>query len=253
MAAHAVAASGLEPVIFSRKVRSPLYGAQYLHAPIPDATERDAHVGVDYLLRGHVEDYRRKVYGNQWDGSVSPEDLSDPHRAWDIRATYAALWLWYSDQIMDVEVDPASLNFLIDQHKPDIIINSIPLAALCHQGHTFRAQEVIAAGDAPELNINIGARFKCPPNSVICNGEDSPSWYRISNIFGHTTVEWPGGINVPVPTASKVTKPTGHNCDCWPNLFNVGRYGTWTKGVLSHTAYNRTIERIESATAEATA
>lgn len=252
MAAHAVVESGEEPHIYSRKIKSPLYGAQYLHAPIPGITDRDAHVGVDYLLRGSVEDYRSKVYGKQWDGNVSPEDLSDPHQAWDIRETYDRLWELYSGLIHDSEVQPRSIRALLDGN-PDLLINSIPLAALCHQGHTFQAQEIIAAGDAPKLGINVGRMFQCPPNTVICNGEDSPSWYRISNIFDHTTVEWPGGMRVPVSTAATLPKPTKHNCDCWPEVFNVGRFGSWTKGVLSHSAYFKTLERIENgASAEAT-
>lgn len=244
MAAHAVAQLEHDVMVFSRKRKSPLFGAQYLHAPIPGITDRDDRITVEYMLRGSVEDYRRKVYGRMWDGTVSPEDLSDDHAAWDIRSTYDRLWELYSEAIIDVDIDPAGVKFLQDQHKPDLVINTIPLAQLCHEGHTFRAQQVTAAGDAPDIGIDVGAIYRCPPNTVICNGEESPSWYRISRIFGHTTVEWPMGINVPIPTASEVQKPTSHNCDCWPNILKVGRYGSWTKGVLSHSAYTTTQRRL---------
>lgn len=242
MAAHAVAVSGNEPVIYSRKRKSPLYGAQYLHKPIPDVTDRDAHVSVEYMLQGSVDAYRRKVYGDRWDGTVSPEDLAETHEAWDIRSTYDRLWSQYSGAIEDVIIDPAGVNFLREQGL--LIVNTVPLDQLCHQGHSFRAQRVTAAGDAPDIGIDVGKRYKCPPDTVLCNGNPEPSWYRISRIFDHTTVEWPEGVNVPIPTASTVVKPTGHNCDCWPDLLKVGRYGAWEKGVLSHSAYDQTMKRM---------
>lgn len=246
MAAHAVDESGNTPIIYSRKQKSPLYGAQYLHKPIPGITPRDEHVTIDYMMRGDVNAYRRKVYGQMWDGTVSPEDLEEQHEAWDIRATYDLLWDAYRDEIEDVDIDPAGVHFISSRSDIGLTINTIPLSAICHQGHTFRATEVIAAGDAPDLGINVGSIYHCPPDTVICNGEESPSWYRISRIFDHTTVEWPQFIKPPIPTASKVLKPLGHNCDCWPNLACVGRYGAWEKGVLSHTAYEQTIERMRN-------
>lgn len=249
MAAHAAVNCGEEVRVFSRKQKSPLYGSQYLHAPIPGVTDRDANVTVEYQMRGSVDDYRRKVYGKMWDGTVSPEDLTEMHKAWDIRETYDRLWDLYSELIEDTDIDPAGVKFLQGGMSGDLIVNTIPLSQLCHQGHSFRAQEVIAAGDAPGLGIDVGRIYRCTPDTVICNGNDHPSWYRISNIFGHTTVEWPASVPVPITTASKVQKPTGHNCDCWPDLLKVGRYGSWTKGVLSHSAYFNTMERIKDGAA----
>jgi hypothetical protein len=89
--------------------------------------------------------------------------------------------------------------------------------------------------------MGIRLPYKCPTNMVVCNGEDNPAWYRMSNVFGHTTVEWPGSLaQVPVASAARVKKPTSHNCNCWAEtspMIHVGRYGAWEKGVLSHTAY----------------
>lgn len=226
----------LEVMAFSRMNKSALHGAQYLHEPIPFATPIHGR-RIDYQLRGDPYSYRMKVYGRLWDGRVSPEDLHDPHPGWDIRATYDTLWSLYQKYIIHADVHPAVVGQILDQRKPDIIINSIPRDQLCHQGHTFGCTEVIAAGDAPALGIRVP--FSCPDETVICNGEDNPSWYRMSRVFGHTTVEWPGAVGrVPVASAAKVRKPTYHNCDCWPELKHVGRYGRWEKGVLSHTAYN---------------
>lgn len=244
MAAMAIKLNGDTPVIFSKKRKSHLFGAQYLHAPIPGVTDREDHVTVEYMLRGHVDDYRRKVYGNNWDGTVSPEDLSDDHEAWDIRETYDRLWTMFESSILDFAIDPIAVAALDKDREHQLIVNTIPLNELCRQGHQFRGTEIVAAGDAPELGVNVGQYYHCPPDTVICNGEDSPTWYRISNIFGHTTVEWPSDINPPLTSCARVTKPTSTNCDCWPHILNVGRYGSWTKGVLSHTAFVKTQERL---------
>ena len=255
MAAHAVAENGAEPLILSRKRKSPLYGAQYLHAPIPGVTDRDDHVTVEYMMRGSVGDYRRKVYGPRWDGTVSPEDLEETHEAWDIRTTYDRLWDLYHDCIEDVELDPAGVHFTSLRQDLDLIVSSVPLERICaNESHVFRAAKIVAAGDAPDIGIRVSSMYHCPPDTVICNGDDSPSWYRISNIFQHTTVEWPAGIRPPIQSASEVLKPTGHNCDCWPDVLKVGRYGSWQKGVLSHEAYNKVAERMrDGAAAQAAA
>lgn len=242
MAAHGVvmASEGadFDLGIFSHKRKSDLFGAQYLHEPIPGVTEGDPVV-IDYRVSGSAYEYKRKVYGDRWDGRVSPEDFTEAHRAWDIRGTYDNLWATYEDAIMDTDVNPTWMHSEFLGVDWDIIINTIPMESLCYQGHSFGFTEVWAAGDAPRLGVHVNRMFQCPPNTVQCNGNDNPSWYRISNIFDHTTVEWPAALGmVPVPTAARVRKPTSTDCDCWPTIVRAGRYGSWTKGVLSHEAYN---------------
>lgn len=242
IAAHAVAAAGDEPVIFSRKKKSHLNGAQYLHAPIP-GIETDGPEQITYEMIGSTFSYRLKVYGPLWDGAVSPEDLEENHDAWDIRQAYDLLWEQYKDAIVDSEVIPATIPSLANLGF-ETIVSSVPAPALCVHGHTFESTKVWAAGDAPELGIHIP--YSCPVNTVICNGDEQPSWYRLSNVFGYKTVEWPGNLRStpPVPTAQQVAKPTFNNCDCWPGVLRVGRYGTWRKGVLAHEAYWDVMEAI---------
>lgn len=242
--------------VFSRKRKSRLFGAQYLHKPIREVTPLES-VHVNYELRGTAEQYREKVYGMMWDGTVSPEDLAERHLAWDIRKTYDRLWELYEGMIIDTgHITFANLHE-IDQGGWDIIINTIPRDRLCYRGHVFGSTEVIAAGDAPELGIDVSATFRCEPDTVICNGEDYPSWYRMSNIFGHTTVEWPKNMRTapPVLSAQVVQKPTYTDCSCWPGWNHTGRYGSWEKGKLSHEAYDDayalTHEGLRRATAQA--
>jgi hypothetical protein len=240
MAVHgAVVASDVAQIpidikVVSHKQKSPLYGCQYLHQPIPGVPPV-ASAQVAYRLRGSADGYREKVYGKGFTGTVSPEDLVGEHKAWDIRATYDWLWKRYSNLIIDGDITPRSIWSL-----DGLIISSIPRPSICHQGHQFGSTEITAAGDAPDLGIYVSNQFQCDEDSVVCNGEESPSWYRMSRVFGHTTVEWPQTtIVIPVSTASRVTKPTETDCNCHPNITHVGRYGTWRKGVLSHTAYWR--------------
>jgi hypothetical protein len=250
MAAHAAATIckqwhvSVSIDILSHKQKSPLYGAQYLHRPIPGIECGDP-VNVEYRLRGTADEYKRKVYGRLWDGTVSPEDLAEDHAAWDIRRTYGMLWDKWQHFVRDTDIDPAGVKFLQESH--DIVISSVPRDAICHAGHKFRHTQITAAGDAPSLGIDLAqSGFRCMENTVLCNGEDSPSWYRMSRVFGHTTIEWPADVGrVPITTAAAVRKPTDHDCDCHPDVLHVGRYGEWKKGVLSHTAYFNTLDEVE--------
>ena len=238
--------------IFSANGKSSLYGAQYLHAPIPGFTPgwetKSGSRLVDYRLTGSAEEYRLKVYGPMWDGTVSPEDLSEPHQAWDIRETYECLWEEFYPNVIEVRMDPSGMRNLVKGLTPfgefDLVINTIPRPALCTEGHQFKAQTIWASGEAPDLGIELD-RFKCPEFTVLCNGEEHPSWYRLSNIFGHKTVEWPEHIRPPIQ-AAQVTKPLKTNCDCWPTVLHVGRYGKWQKGVLTHHAYQEVLEHVKA-------
>jgi hypothetical protein len=240
MAAMGAADAGADRVqIISNKRKSEMYGAQYLHEPIPGIPTGNP-VLVRYNLNGEADDYREKVYGRNWDGSVSPEDLAEDHNAWDIRLAYDRLWEYWKNYIQHrLDVTPAHVAALIVDHNVDLVINSIPRPIICSEGHSFGAQQIWAAGDAPARGIEIP--YQCPPNTVLCDGTDSRSWYRLSRIYDHTTVEWslhsmPN--QPPIGQPALVNKPTRHNCTCWPGVKHVGRYGRWEKGVLSHTAYH---------------
>lgn len=237
---------GVELSIFSMKRKSPLYGAQYLHAPIPGVPTEEPRT-IDYILRGSASEYRRKVYGGKWLGTVSPEDLQEVHQGWDIRATYDWLWNQYHWSINDCLLDPIEMQEILLAEDWGVVISSLPLDTICYGMHDFPFTSVIAAGDAPALGVDVGSTYRCVEDTVICNGEESPSWYRMSRIFDHTTVEWPQTVRqVPISSAAHVRKPLETDCKCWPSVIKVGRYGTWQKGVLSHEAYNTAYKAVES-------
>jgi hypothetical protein len=235
VAAHAAISLGFEVVIVSNRAEpSPLHGCQYLHHPIP-GYEHVPHVRVSYTLNGTPEQYRKKVYGHNWTGKVSPEDYEGEHDAWDIRETYRLMW---QDLIASSAV-PISVRRVmngivpfVQSLKPDMVISTIPAQALCLRkaehvftGHTIYANGTTSAGIADA-------------NSIQCDGTPEHTWYRIANVFGYLTTEWPGPI--PPPRwcdAVPVVKPLTTDCDCHPEVFRCGRYGTWSKARLVHEVY----------------
>lgn len=240
MAAHAITLqTGTRPFIYSKGARkSEMYGAQYLHKPIPGLKNGAGTEGtlITYETWGSVEDYKAKVYGETWSGSVSPEDLPGEHMAWDIRAAYNELWLMYSDAIFDVDIRKDRNKFMgWALANYDMVVSSVPKPLLCREGHTFSAQTVKAIGDAPERGVRSPVRAEM--NRVVCNGEPEPSWYRAANVFGYCTVEYPESVEPPYPGLATVDKPLMNNCNCYPDVIHVGRYGRWEKGVLSHHAF----------------
>jgi len=240
MAAHAAVLEGCDVRIVSNPRKSRLYGAQYLHAPIPGMTDKPP-VTVHYELWGHAEDYRRKVYGAGHRGSVSPEDLAETHQAWDIRQTYDALWSTYHGYVVPGDVGRLQLLDVVTANS-DVVISTVPAPVLCRSvpAHTFHSQTVYAIGDAPDQQCPVR---QAAPFSVICNGNREPSWYRNANVFGYTTCEWP--MRAPYADIATVTKPLETNCDCWPTIIRMGRYGRWQKGILSHTAFTMTSRMLQ--------
>ena len=248
-AAQAVYDMGGVVQIYSRGERSPLYGAQYLHAPIPGLSlPTVGKETISYILKGTVDGYRRKVYGDGAEIQVSPETLDASHDAWDIRSAYNVAWERFGGLIRPVEITPQALAGTIGGAEMfDLVVWSIPLMTLCIGQHGFLAKSIWAQGDAPELDRYCSVTVE--PWTVVCNGEDAPSWYRASNVFGHRTVEWAGRAKPPVEGIARVNKPIDNRCDCWMEIggapvLRVGRFGTWTKGELSHQAYFKTRDRL---------
>lgn len=247
-AAQAVYDTGNVARIFSYGKRSSLYGAQYLHAPVPGLDCGKPEI-ISYILKGTADDYRRKVYGDQNEGIlVSPQVLDGQHEAWDIRAAYDEAWDQFSGLIRHGLITPEFLKEGLGSFF-DLFVWSLPLQHFCRAGHQFQSKAIWAQGDAPDLGI--ACTVNVAPWTVICNGEESPRWYRASNVFGYRTAEWPDGVKPPVEGLAKVHKPISTNCNCWPEIggarvIRVGRYGTWTKRELSHMAYNRTRAALEA-------
>jgi hypothetical protein len=197
---------------------------------------------VHYELVGDPKGYRKKVYGAVEDIAVSPELLETHHTAWDIRRAYDLLWDQFKESIIDYFFSTGSWLRLKDQLKEDgwTIVSSLPAPVLCLKpgNHDFLSTPIWAMGDAPPLGRMAEVPVKLEDGTIRCSGRPEDPWYRISRVFGHSTVEWPENITAPPGGASLVRKPTYTNCDCNRNVIRVGRFGAWEKGLLSHSAFH---------------
>lgn len=237
-AAHALVQRGWRVVIYSNKRRSEMFGAQYLHRPIPGLTDATQGRHVQYqLLGGTAEEYRAKVYGRRSGIRVSPEELSADHTAWDIRAAYYTAWELYKDHILHTPHITSGWAWSLSQEIK--VISTLPAPTLCeNEEHSFDSQQVWAVGDAPERGVFCPVT-EAKPFQVLCNAGTDTGWYRNANVFGYRTAEWPGGRKPPIEGIAAVEKPLSTNCDCQPSIVRLGRYGEWRKGVLSHEAYEK--------------
>lgn len=240
MVAHAAEMLGWDFQVYSKKRKSHLFGSQYLHKPIPGMTECHAAI-VEYHLEGTPEEYRRKVYGDSWDGTVSPEDLEHDHYAWDIRQTYDKMWEVYEDQIYELHAE----NVRSDMHSfpgRDLVISTVPRKLWAQPGDQFLSSKVWAYGDAPELGQL--APFRPKDFTVICDGTKDVGWYRASNVFGYCTIEWPENNRPPLRGAQLVEKPLSHNSTAASDFIHLGRYGAWEKGVLTTDVFDKALETL---------
>jgi len=238
MAVHAAAISGHDVRVVSKNRKSYMRGAQYLHLPIPMVS--GAPFTIDYRLEGTVDGYRDKVYGDPR-VIVSPESLVGQHNAWDIREAYDNLWALYSSFIYDKDLGPENIKAVLEEHGPDVVINTVPRPVLCvDPAHLFGAEKVwVTETFRGEHDAE---------NTVICSGERDIPWYRTSRIHGWENTEYPSHTKPPLSAAKlhEVVKPLKTNCDCDFGMgpggwINAGRYGTWTKGVLAHSAFYDTL------------
>lgn len=235
-----------EVKILSVKRPSPIFGCQYLHAPIAGLDIGEPQM-VSYQLRGTTKQYRAKVYGS-FLPPVSPQQYAGDHLAWDIRRAYRHLWEMFADQVVDVQLMPADIVPMLSDFMPDACVSSIPAPVLCQRGteHAFTSVKCWAIGDAPELGQAVSEYFPTPPFTVYCDGTNERSWYRACNVFDYSTIEWPGHKKrPPLEGVVPFAKPLSTDCDCMPSILRVGRYGRWQKGVLSHEAYDATVRKVK--------
>lgn len=240
MAAGVAMEHGAKVSVFASEIPSTINGAQYLHCPPPLDVRVDSF-NVNYALEGSPEDYRKKVYGDKWSGSVSPEEIETLHKGWNIRQAHDELVRIIPVNIIDPiqgYVDMAS-KIKIEQY--DLVFSSLPRKIWKTQGEVFEVQKAWA------LSGSAAQSFVGPNNTVLCNGSDSPSWYRAAMIDGYATVEWPwrDGKKPPIPEVVKIRKPLVY----FPNqsqknpvddvVIHIGRYGQWLKGVLVSDAMDK--------------
>lgn len=236
MVAHAAQLSGWDFHIFSKKQKSKLFGAQYLHKAIP-GLEHGGPITVKYNLQGTPEMYRHKIYGNTWDGTVSPEDYLEEHSAWDLRAAYEHMWFEYGGEVHDIELGTFLFDRSFDAWRADLVISTVPRTVWDPYEAHFESTKVWAIGDGDYERVHL---YRPDPFHIVCDGTKDHKWYRVSNIFGHCTMEWPQWWNGPYATveppargASLIAKPLRYTGNSAPDFIHLGRFGAWEKGVLT--------------------
>ena len=259
LVAHAARLCGHTVTILSKKQKSPMEGAQYMHTEIPGIRLPDPGV-IKYMLFGKVEQYRDKVYGSgDPDIVVSPQQFLGEHKCWDLRYTYKRLWLHWRDRIVDTDIHQHTLEMLVENH--DLVFSTIPATVLCQHylegegSHKFDYVPVwidgMWSGPTPAEDKGLWGSTQ---NIVICNGfepsmlnPELTGWYRTSFIYGHANTEWSKPALIPERRQRsgriwRVRKPLSTNCSCWPSIIRVGRYGRWEKGQLTHHAFETAMD-----------
>jgi len=233
---------GLEPAIISKKQKSVIYGAQYLHKPIPGLSSQLPASRIRTIRAGAPEVYAERVYG-MGTMRTSWERVEPVAQAWDLRETYDAAWEEFKDEIVDLAISPSEVVEFTSQFE--LVISTIPAWAICLKPneHYFKSisilvQKNIDLRDDPVVG-DLG------DNWVVYNGTHDRAWYRASSIFGHTSVEarseqallnnkkWEPGFKI-----------VGTDCDCHPAVVKTGRMGRWERGVLTHHAFEQTLAAI---------
>lgn len=235
IAAHAATLQGCEVTVYSDKHKSPMGGAQYLHEPVPGINNDEPDGMITYAKMGSADGYALKVYGDA-DAPTSWEQFEvGDHMAWSLRNTYNALWDLYERRVDNRHMSAQVLAEVALHH--DLVISSIPAFNLCSSAtHKFHKARIMLHPSSPSAIDNL----------VVYSGREEDRWYRTSTIFGEQWTECPAGVQKVVQGAFWSTgyKPLDTDCDCFPEVVRVGRFGKWKKGVLVHQVFRDTLAAI---------
>ena len=227
IAAHACVGAGITPDIYSKEiVKSKLGGAQYLHSQIPGLGVSSR--AVNYIKFGTQEIYALKVYNNSTQNTSWNTYKEGYHPAWNLIEAYDILWDLYQAHINELEIDSITLPHLIDNYQ--LVINTAPKKTLCQTDHQFTSQRILIRKEA-----------QCKPMTIVYDGTYKVHWYRQSNLFGVKFTEYPANPR----STGTIIKPLLNDCDCWPELFNVGRFGAWDKQQLVDKVFTSVIGKLD--------
>lgn len=237
-AAQAARLSNCDVAVISQKKQSHIYGAQYLHAPIPGFMDGADSFLVHTLRYGLPERYAKRVY-NDASRVTSWANVEREKRVWDLRQVYQNAWDQFEGVIADMPVDSPTVDELASQF--DLVISTVPAWSICGSGrHHFPSVPIMVK---PEINMQIGT-YPEDGNFVIYNGTIEGLWYRCSQINGFQSTECvahPALLGQGYDLGFKIQDT---DCDCHPNVVKVGRMGKWMSGVLTHHAFEDTMTAI---------
>jgi len=224
-------------VIYSQKVKSTIFGAQYLHKPIPGISPEEPELEINVKKFGTRAGYAANVYGDP-KAEVSWDKFNGgPTPGWDLKRIYDTLWEQYEEDIIDVALSSSYIAKLAANF--DLTFSTIPIQMFCKRPmHTFAKIDIWVVHGPLE--------GKAAENVMVYNGiiADVPDWYRYSLIRGYQSWEFSlknRTEDLYVTQGLQVNhgiKPLGTNCNCHPEIIRLGRFGKWNKHVFTHHAYD---------------
>lgn len=229
LAALAVEQAGHTPVIYSRKIKSKMPGAQFLHVPIPEITAAEPDGTVNFLKVGPKHGYALKVYGDRSAPTSWDEFPRGEQPIWSMGEAYSRLWDRFEDRIWDFgHIDTVMATTFAEDFP--LVFSTIPAPAMCEreEHHAFNSVPVYITSARTERR-----------NNVIEYNGGFAQYYRRSVLFGSESMEYGAAVRLAdVRLRCEVGwKPTTNDCDCHPEIHRLGRFGKWEKGVLVHHAY----------------
>jgi hypothetical protein len=238
-AAEACSQQGVPFSIYAPKGVSSISGAQYLHEAIPWLTgDQDGYITFKKI--GTRDGYALKVYGHLG-MDVSWDTFTDgPKPYWSLQSAYLTAWMRYEEHIKSIKVKPTDIRKLKKDYS--LVINTAPKIFLCKHpdDHKFTSQTVFLT--LPE------ERHLQNGNQIIYNGQREVPWYRWSFIHGLSCYEFSHDPKYKKKETIEIRKPLINFCDCHEGdgYLEVGRYGRWRKGALTHEAYFKTMDKIDA-------
>jgi hypothetical protein len=230
LAAHAVVQAGHTPHVYSDTARpSPVTGGVYLHTSVPGISNGRPDGLIKFSKLGDGEVYATKVYGHAQARTSWQRLQQGNHPAWALRPVYAALWGLYGAAVSRLAVGSTVAADLAAAYP--LVLSSAPLPELCGAGHEFPAREVWYMDTAVD-----GVQDQ----SMVYSGRWCDQWFRSSRVFDVGVTEYPRHVE----GARRGRKVLPTTCTCHPRIVRIGRWGTWTPGVLIHHAYERTLDAV---------
>lgn len=245
IAADKAEAMGHHVDIISKKVKSPIAGAQFLHQKIGWYCSTEPDFKVQVKKTGNAQWYAKNVY-NDFGAHTSWHKFPVGYLyGWDMKLAYDRLWNMYEYLIQDrVITDAESIDEIISDY--DMVLSTLPMRRLCRvPEHFFQQQKIhICHGVSPNLveGVNDGdyMYYNGSP-SMPGYGAQGPLWYRFSQLNKYASWEYADHawqqLSEPATDWEKYTpleKPIITNCDCYPEMVRIGRYGEWNKEILTH-------------------
>lgn len=242
MAAYACERNGLEPVIYSSSALVSIVNRDmFLQRSLPGfPTEPDAY--IHYSRDGSARGYARKVYGSA-DAKTSWDDISwGRGKIWWLREVYHQLWDRFSGCIEHRKLGATQIVDLSGNFP--LTISTIPAQRLCldFEDHLFASTQTWLVR-APYISSDHGT-FEMTYNG--CDQEYC-GWFRYSRLRDWYTWEYARDPYEnfahelgPEPIIVGGEKMLYTTCTCLPNVYRVGRWARWQRGVLMHHAFDET-------------